>query len=227
MGRKKLNVVIDMAGVTVDTHGAKLELLRDLTKLDIKREQFLLSRSVGQLFQGIDGVERQLLLEEYRKMTRKLFENPERVLAIPPIKGAPEGIRRIIAKDHQVTLVTNQKDPSVGFYRLWLDRYDLKSVPLKSSAHADSRSKAEFTAGADVVVDDKIFNLSTLVGTVPAPVLFRGWAEHTLDEIEEFKKTGDVYVVKDWREVLRTVETVEAGGERNPYPSMAHGALAS
>lgn len=227
MGRKKLNVVVDMAGPTANTHGRKLELLREVTGLNIPGSRFLLSRTIHQTFPLIDGSgERELTRDDYRKMTRKLFESEDRVLNIPPIDGAIDAIGEMSQK-HNVIFVTNQKDPSVGFYRSWLKKHGLGGIRLESSAHAPHRSKAEYTTSADVVIDDKIGNLAPLVGTVPAPILFRGWGEHTPEEIESFRKNEDVYVVDTWKEVLRTVQMIEKGASRNPFPSMTHGAFAS
>lgn len=227
MSRSQLEVAIDISGVTVATNHAKHKMLEEVTGFEIPQSSFLLSRTIGQRFRRKDGHGEEVLLpDHYEKMKRRLFQSTERILNIPPIPGAIEAIKKIAAQ-HPVRFVTNHQEESTKSYRKWLDLYGFADIPLYASFQSVNRSKFNFTHNAHVIIDDNIANLQPLVGTVAALVLFRGWAENTLDEIEQFRQQDEVHVVQKWGEVLEIIQHVETESETRTHGALLKRALLS
>lgn len=182
---KRENIGLDFDGVCGDTHSLKPEVAERLFGVKIHPDFFCKSY--------VTEVNKFLTKEQYAQVQRVAFG----IRNFPEVTGATQGIRKLIARGYNVSVVTARTEKALEVAQDWI-RIRKLNIPIVGVGY--KVSKVEACKGMSVYLDDDSKVLKSLMDVVPNLFFFR-WGYNVKEEPP--KNVQNIFF---WREFLDKIQ---------------------
>jgi uncharacterized HAD superfamily protein len=188
---KQLTIGLDIDGVIVDYVSTMLPVLSRACHRDIKYQD-IVTYDLRECL-GIDGETLDRVWEQ--TLQTDLF------LAIPPVRGAIEGIESLRLRQHEIWLVTARPSSIQEITLSWLETKKVKYDRIVFDKGSD---KHLVTSGFDIFVDDSAEVIRPIAATGTPALLF----DQPWNRMAELPR--NCRRVYDWKTILQVIDELES-----------------